>query len=66
MSQFRNDSDGDSVPNSIDKCPTDCSKAASGICGVPDKDSDEDVVADCYEECKVGKHKVMPDACCLV
>jgi OOP family OmpA-OmpF porin len=47
------DSDGDGVPDDLDKCPNDPNKIDPGICGcgVADTDSDGDGTADCIDQC---------------
>jgi hypothetical protein len=59
------DTDGDTVADCIDGCPTDPFKIAAGICGcgVSDVDTDGDTVADCLDGCPLDSAKIAPGIC---
>ena len=59
------DSDGDSVCDELDGCPSDPLKTAAGICGcgVADTDSDSDGTADCNDGCPNDPLKTAAGIC---
>jgi hypothetical protein len=59
------DSDGDGIPDCLDGCPNDVSKAAPGACGcgISDIDSDGDGVADCIDACPANKDLTAMGVC---
>jgi hypothetical protein len=59
------DTDGDGVPDCLDKCPNDPKKTEPGICGcgVPDIDSDNDGTPDCKDGCPNDRNKTSPGIC---
>ena len=59
------DSDGDTVCDANDGCPTDPDKTAAGQCGcgAPDTDTDADGVADCVDACPELPGLTNGDAC---
>ena len=59
------DSDGDSVEDGCDGCPTDANKTRPGVCGCGtlDEDSDGDQTPDCNDECPDDPDKTKPGVC---